>query len=237
MYILVIGLVVYLLYLSNSATSLLCLLVAVSILLVGRIPAMMRKPGRIFMFGMVIICVFLVLEATINLSRLIIVDFLGRDPSLTTRVPMWFALIEMSGNPLTGVGYESFWLGQRLEVLWQVYGTLHHAHNGYLEVYLNLGMIGLFLLIATLLTGMVRLQKQMKLKQQYALSILRLTFLVVILIYNWTEASFFGVNNMWLLMFFSVIGLPAWSGARMELHQDKDARPAPQRVEVYAHDL
>ncbi len=48
----------------------------------------------------------------------------------------------MKTNPLLGTGYESFWLGPRLQWFWQHAGLGHinEAHNGYLEVYLNLGI-------------------------------------------------------------------------------------------------
>jgi O-antigen ligase len=238
-YLLIGGLLAYLFYLSNSATSQLCMLVAFFILLVSQIPAIARKPGRIFVFGLGMISVFLVLEATIGLTRIIIVDFLGRDPSLTTRVPMWLGLIDMAGSPLIGVGYESFWLGRRLEVLWQMYGALHQAHNGYLEVYLNLGLIGLCLILAAVFSGVLRLQKQLKNKELYNFSILRLTYLMVVLLYNWTEASFYGVNNIWLLMYFSVIDLPArryFFRVRNE-QEETVVRPAMVHQKVYAHEL
>jgi O-antigen ligase len=193
----------WLLYKANSATSMVCLGVAICVILVSRIPVFAQKSSRIFTFGLLMIIAFVVLESTIGLSKLIIVNVLGRDISLTTRVPMWFALIKMAGNPIVGVGYESFWLGERLQRLWQLYGTIHQAHNGYLEVFLNLGLIGLSLKIAIIISGFIKIQKQ--LQGDYTFAILKLIFLVIVVIYNWTEASFMGVNNIWLLMFFSVL--------------------------------
>ena len=53
----------------------------------------------------------------------------------------------MHTNPLVGTGYESFWLGPRLKDVWAQTGAgINEAHNGYLEVYLNQGLIGLVLL-------------------------------------------------------------------------------------------
>ena len=71
----------------------------------------------------------------------------GRDPTLTTRTFIWQILLDMHTNPIVGTGYESFWLGPRLETVWQRYAYgLNEAHNGYLEMYLNLGIIGVGLL-------------------------------------------------------------------------------------------
>ena len=54
-------------------------------------------------------------------------------------------LIEMAPNALVGAGFESFWLGPRLSKVMTAFPNLHvnEAHNGYIEVYLNLGVIGL----------------------------------------------------------------------------------------------
>ncbi len=214
-YLSLIPMICWILYIANSATSMVCLILSICILLVSRIPGMARKPTRIFVFGLVAISVFLVLEATLGLSELIIVNILGRDITLTTRVPMWYSLIKMSKNPVVGVGYESFWLGKRIELLWNIFGfPLHQAHNGYLEVYLNLGIIGLSLIVAIIISGLLKIQKQLNV--DYPFAILRLTFLVVVALLSWTEAVFYGVNNMWLLLFLSVLDM---SGQQQEFKE------------------
>jgi O-antigen ligase len=47
-----------------------------------------------------------------------------------------------------GVGYESFWLGSRLQKIWDtIHGLrLNESHNGYIEVVITLGWIGTVLL-------------------------------------------------------------------------------------------
>jgi len=46
----------------------------------------------------------------------------------------------MRVNPWIGAGFESFWLGPRLNKLWAQYNFMpNQAHNGYIEIYLNLG--------------------------------------------------------------------------------------------------
>lgn len=44
-------------------------------------------------------------------------------------------------NRLVGAGYESFWLGTRLDIAWNAFPNfrLREAHNGYVELFLNLG--------------------------------------------------------------------------------------------------
>src|SRR5262249_31164767 len=83
-----------------------------------------------------------------------LVKSLGRDPTLTGRTAIWNVVLGMSGNSLLGTGFESFWLGPRLEKIWKLYWWHpNESHNGYIEVFLNLGWIGVLLLILLLVTG------------------------------------------------------------------------------------
>ncbi len=87
----------------------------------------------------------------------VILELLGRDATLTERTDLWPILLEVEINPILGTGFESFWLGKRLDDLWRTLGWhANEAHNGYLETYLNLGLIGLFLLLGLLLATYVK---------------------------------------------------------------------------------
>jgi O-antigen ligase len=79
---------------------------------------------------------------------------MGRNPTLTERTDLWDQLLELVQNPVFGTGFESFWLGSRLERIWYLNPWApNQAHNGYLEIYLNLGWMGVALLIGVLLAG------------------------------------------------------------------------------------
>ena len=200
-YVLILTMIVWLLRMADSATSTLTLIVAVAVMVVGRVPAVSAKPGRIIRIGLSIALVVTVLEITVHLSEAVI-EILGRDPTLTTRVPMWQGLLDMAENPAVGVGYESFWLGNRLTILLELYGV-RQAHNGYLETYLNLGLVGLLLCVGQIASGLFPGKRQ--LIADYRFALLRLTFVVAVAAYNWTEATFYGVSNMWLLLFVGIL--------------------------------
>jgi O-antigen ligase len=200
-YIIILPMIGWLLHMSDSATSLGCTVMAVAILLISKLPVFVRAPRKIIVFGLIAVMVFTILEMTVTISG-IAITALGRDSNLTTRIPMWYGLIEMAGNSFIGTGYESFWLGERMYILWENYGALIDSHNGYLETYLNLGFVGLGIIVVIILSGLLKIQK--KIRIHYSGAILKLTFIVVGATYNWTEATFHGVNNMWLLLFLGV---------------------------------
>ena len=200
-YLTILVMLVWLLNKSDSATSIICMVVTLCLLLLSRLPGMAQQPNKLLIIGASVAFVIVLLEITLNLSGVIITS-IGRDPSLTTRVPMWNRLLQMQKNPILGFGFESFWLGPRLEVLLQKYGV-RQAHNGYLETYLNLGLTGLIILVASLLSGLNKVRKQLSIDYRFA--VLKILFIVTIAFYNWTEATFYGVSNLWVLFFLGIL--------------------------------
>ena len=198
------SMIAWLIHKANSATSLACLILVAGMLLASRLPSVARAPRRIMVLGMAVVCLFGVLEVTLDVSDSV-VSLLGRDATLTTRVPMWEGLRKMAANPLVGVGYESFWLGDRLDALQDKYGGIRQAHNGYLELYLNLGVVGLGLIVGSILSGLLKVRKH--LSMDYPAAILRLCLIVAVALYNYTEATFYGVSNMWLLLFLGIVDI------------------------------
>ena len=54
---------------------------------------------------------------------------------------IWSAVLAVNTNPFVGVGYQSFWAGDRLATVWVNLGVtfLNQAHNGYLEDIFDFG--------------------------------------------------------------------------------------------------
>ena len=127
---------------------------------------------------------------------------LGRDTTLTTRVPMWEELLAAATNPIWGSGYEVFWVSTQGRAMGQRW-SVAQAHNGYLELYLNLGIVGLALVLGSLAAGLLKIRRHLSV--DYRAAVLRLCFILVIALYNGTEATFSGVSNMWLVFFLGII--------------------------------
>src|SRR5262249_54421652 len=127
---------------------------------------------------------------------------MGRNPTLTDRTEVWDNALSLVQNPLVGTGFETFWLGPRLERLWSLYWWHpNEAHNGYLEVYLNLGWIGLGLLTLVLVTG-YRTAIGAWRNNPIVGSLMLANFLAG-LVFNFTEAAYFRIGApAWLFFLF-----------------------------------
>lgn len=73
---------------------------------------------------------------------------LGRNASLTGRIPLWVTLLSISsGHRWLGYGAGAFW-GTNSHRVWQIsQWKPAHAHNGYIEIVLDIGLVGLSLFL------------------------------------------------------------------------------------------
>lgn len=205
LYSFMILMIAWLTYKANSATSLFCMFVAFFVLAVSRMPSFRRNPQRTLYFFMSLFLIIVSLESFIGIKDKII-SLLGKEPNLTTRVPMWNDLISMVHNPILGFGYDSFWMGERLQIIYENWGISGNAHNGYLEMYINLGLIGIFFIGAWFVSGLKKIRRYLQV--DYSVGILRFTVVLVVAIHGYTEAAFYGVSLMWVLLFLAIMNPP-----------------------------
>jgi exopolysaccharide production protein ExoQ len=133
------------------------------------------------------------------------IEFLGRNPTLTDRTFLWHDLLRMNINPVIGVGFESFWMGKQMELPHEWETELNESHNGYLETYLTLGIAGEALLLAMLFAAYRNACAELLRNVEWGC--FRLGFLVALLIYNWTEAAYRGIDP--LMQMFYIIAITA----------------------------
>lgn len=138
------GMAVWLLNICNSATSRACLAIACIVILAAHSERVRSRPRILIVAIPLIVAAYFLLFFGLGLS----LDFaaaLGRT-SLSGRKLIWQAVLSQRASSLLGAGYSSFWMGPRVERVWKAYGgIINEAHNGYLELYLNLGYIGVAL--------------------------------------------------------------------------------------------
>ena len=111
-------------------------------------------------------------------------------------------LLAMQGNVLLGTGFNSFWSGERLAAIYNSLGIIQ-AHNGYLETYLNGGVLAIVLLGFLLLSVAKAINRELVQCSDYAR--VRLTFLVVTVLYNFTEAAFNKMGIIWFAFLLVVV--------------------------------
>jgi O-antigen ligase len=126
----------------------------------------------------------------------------GKDITLTDRTNIWHDVYAAaSGNPLLGVGFGGFWIGRLANIPWNANMTwvLGQAHSGYVDTYLQIGLLGEFLLAAVLLTSFYRLSTS--LADDFDFNSLRITIFLAIMFVNITESTYLrGDHHLWLLM-------------------------------------
>lgn len=177
----------YLIKISNSSTALFCVVVGGAVLVATSLPAMKKAP-RSLGYKIVGAALFVGLaQALFNIQDLLI-RALGRDPTLTDRTSVWKTLFGMVINPILGTGYESFWTAARIAFMWQTGHGAIQAHNGYIDTYINLGLVGVIFLVALLVRCFLLAAKEMP--EDFEFNQLRLAFLIVYALYNYTEAAF-----------------------------------------------
>jgi exopolysaccharide production protein ExoQ len=131
---------------------------------------------------------------------------LGRDPDLTGRTEIWEILIPMAPNPFGGAGFETFWLGDRAARAASAVGGLiaiNESHNGYIEMYLNLGSIGVGLIALILGQGYRRAVSAFR--HDSALGALLVTYVVASAVYSISEAGFRMLGVQWFILLLAIV--------------------------------
>ncbi len=214
-----------LLGMAHSSTSLACFALGSGLILTTHLRAIKRRPSRVHS-----VCLALVLTGALILvfgGQGNVAHALGRESSFSGRTDIWAALIPAVTNPMIGVGFESFWNSPNVLIFqrglnlihWYHPELLNEAHNGYLEVYLNLGWIGVGLILLILTTGYSRACKV--LRRDRELGGLILAYIITGAVYSITEAGFRIMNPMWIFILLAVV---VASGANARLFTDSSRR-------------
>ena len=226
-----IGMTLWLLSMAGSATSSVCLAIGASTLFAAQTKIVRRRPALLTVAIPFAMTFYVVLEFAfgINIMDAVAVAA-GRDPDLTGRTNIWEVVLAMGTNPLLGAGYESFWLGPRLEWIWERAGGVNEAHNGFLEVYLTLGFIGLALYVLFLFGSYWKIARLMKSSSFASLS---LSLWTVLIFYNVTESALRG-HLLWIAFLLGAIAVPL-SGAVVA--SENAANPAEDTRDQRRDDL
>lgn len=105
------------------------------------------------------LAVLLAVYVASNLEYLL--GLLGKDLTLTGRLSIWLALIPyVSDKLLIGYGYSSFWPNVEDFFGYSWMAEINHAHNGFVELLVDLGVLGLFICSFFLVAFLIRITLQ-----------------------------------------------------------------------------
>ena len=134
------------LYFSFAATSYVMLALYITYKVVFWILRPARKRDYVIacclaLLGFVVLSTLLITESSALFA------LLGKDPTLTGRTEIWSAVLDsIAKRPLLGYGYQAFWLGfqgESYQIILAVTWALAQAQNGFLDITLQTGVVGL----------------------------------------------------------------------------------------------
>lgn len=195
---------IYLLYTAHCATAVACLLLGAGLMLVISRPLFRYRPAAVhaLVLSLVVVGGFAALLG----ARDTITEALGRKSDLTGRTEIWQIVIPLAPNPIGGAGFETFWAGPRVARIFSLIGGLvrtNEAHNGYIEVYLNLGLLGVGLIALILGHGYRRAVAVFH--RDPALGGLLVAYVVTAVTYNITEAGFRMLSLEWFFLLLTIV--------------------------------
>ncbi|GMU95619.1 O-antigen ligase family protein [Ignavibacterium album] len=151
-----------------------------------------------FFFLMVVFFVLMFLSIILVNPELfsLFFEITGKDPTLTGRTEIWALVLSQSINDLiTGVGFQSFWIPEKLSkiILFQ-YWMPNQSHNGYVDMILEIGIVGLLLfifLVYSIFKGM-----------NFRSSGLWISIIIFVLLLNFSESTLIRPHHFTNVMFY-----------------------------------
>jgi exopolysaccharide production protein ExoQ len=143
-----------------------------------------------------------------------VLSVLGKEATLTGRTVLWKAVAQrIEERPVLGYGYGAFWgAGKESELVRSAVGwNTPHSHNGLLDVWLDLGLIGVLMLLAAYVLALRRawlaLRASINIEGVWAV-----TFLVMLFIGNTTESPIIKSFLIWVV--FVTVACMRWESPR-----------------------
>ncbi len=194
-----------LLQMAHCATAVACFVLGGGLMLATSLRFIRNRPARVHA-----LCLVIVLGGALTMlfgGQSLVTNALGRQANMG-RTDIWAAAIAAAGNPVIGTGFESFWntsvrkVARGLPGYWDM-NDLATAHNGYIEVYLNLGWVGVSLIALILISGYRRAGAVFE--RDPELGSLILAYVVTSTFYSVTESGFRVLTPSWIFLLLAVV--------------------------------
>ena len=215
---------------AKSITGLILLIAGISVLMVIRVLGQRIKhalaPAILMLVPIAAAVVFFVFST--GLSEL--VGGLGRDITFSGRVPIWSALWPfIEKNFWVGYGYEAFWVKSQIGVR-VIEETLHfrpfYAHNGIVELFLSLGVMGVAIFSALFVVFLWRLVRLVARSPESTLGNMAALFTLSFVTANFSEVLIFARNEAtWCLFLAFYLKLAAPDAPSLGITAQTRRRP------------
>ena len=130
----------------------------------------------------------------------------GKDPTLSGRTYIWDAVIErLWQRPWLGYGYHGFWeeKGESVYVFRAVHYLVYQAHNGFLNIAIELGLLGLFCYAMSTLFTYIRAIKWVR-SDRTSAELWPIAYVTFLLMYNYTETTTVAQNSIFWVLFVAI---------------------------------
>ncbi len=218
-----------LLQMAHSATSVACFILGGGLMLVIGLRAIRTRPARVHALCLGII--FAGGAAMLFGGGSALSSALGRGSGLSGRSDIWGCAMAAANNRVIGTGFESFWNANAPRVSrclvsrgFLDMSNLVSAHDGYIEVYLDLGLVGLCLLLSVLISGYRRAVDAFRRNRE--LGSLVLAYIITGVFYNITEAGFRLMSPSWV---FPLLAVVTATGVTVGLYSERSKVPPLRR--------
>jgi exopolysaccharide production protein ExoQ len=192
----------HLLHACDSKTSMTCLVLGAGFIAASRLPLLRRN---LRFLGVLALAGFLGYQTLDQMFdfRKVVLHGLGRNSDLTGRTEVWRVLWAAGTDPVFGTGFMSFWDNPEYQSKLPEADAVS-AHNGYLEIYLFDGMIGVFFLGLMIVASGARINKALAWDGDYG--VVRFAVFLVALLANYTESNFACMTPVGFLFLTAAIG-------------------------------
>lgn len=196
------------LYSTNSKSSMVLLIVIflaiILIVFVKKGFEINKNLAVAFSCFLLIILIFSML-IMINNINFILIDLLGRDLSLSGRLTIYNLTIEfLSKNFLFGYGFMQFWSNENNVIFFEnIIGfPITSSHSGFLDLFLDLGIVGLIVFILHLSVSIwlvIKYFNPLKASDLFAVVIV-----ISIFLFNFLDSRLFNTSGIFFIMYFTI---------------------------------
>ncbi len=163
----------------------------------------------------------------LRLHMAAVAEGMGKDVTMTGRTDLWAVAVDMiAQRPWLGYGFGAFWReGGGAVNFWSAVGwKTPHSHNGFLDLGLDLGLLGLVVLVAAFASALVAAIRRARAGWTTA-NVAPLVLLGFVICYNMTESSILKYNTVFWLVYVVATAVACGGGEMRKLRLPPGTSP------------